>query len=839
MSNASFYKRFQDARSVAVSILESTDWPPRSKAAAANLLQVINHSPLAQNLSEDTVGIPEDLRDALEQFTRVLQEVATKLEKVASKYGTRRRGVRDRIKYYLAMLRPGRCIQVLQTCEDDVDKASASVGHSIDRAGQNSAVSKRGAESEAIIPTVEKNRTAAITEETHEAAAGTLKQPDVPGVPPPAPLLQPNTKQSQPNDLGTELSKDTGRREALEIARKVFSSVEAASGLIPAVGDYIGAGAKVGLACVEMAQVMHDNEDTAEELMSRTDELSDLLKPFGQRSYEPEKEKATNLVQELQRQLRLVQSEIKKLQSAGSWAKFMSSGERAEVLKEWKEKIQTTMDNIQANIATLRKEREDLTDRLGDGNYGARDSEMENVICLPGTRVDILARINDWVKGDRSERVFWLRGMAGRGKSAIASTVAYGWREQKASCALFHFRRGQTALSSRLVCALARQLICHGTPEVKEAVLQAVRDNRDVATMRLEDQFKILLVDSLARLGEDCAPVLLAIDALDECEGPKYAERFINAIARHTSSFRVRVRFLLTSRPEDALVRALRPKGWGEGDLDDAAGTVQDITMFLHNGLLRIGKEHGLGDDWPSEQDVKSLAELSQGLFQWANTALKYIGQKLPEDRLRALLDAPSQWAGLDDLYHQILAQAFFRPKLAAREAQFLCRVLGIIIGAPYAVSLEIVSYLCADYERLANKKPDEIAKFIRWEVLGDLGSILFMPISPGGALQFMHTSIRDLLIDPERCAQKPYFIDHLHHHQNIALRCIALMQNNLQKNICGLTDLSKSNLDPDVQNLIQQHVPRGLQYCCCAWPTHLAAWLHDSQLDSSSGKIM
>ncbi|KIO22924.1 hypothetical protein M407DRAFT_40618, partial [Tulasnella calospora MUT 4182] len=126
--------------------------------------------------------------------------------------------------------------------------------------------------------------------------------------------------------------------------------------------------------------------------------------------------------------------------------------------------------------------------------------------------------INGWVSGGKSsEPLFWIKGMAGRGKSAIASTVAHEWRKRKASCALFHFRRGQTALSKRLVCALARQLICCGTTEVREAVLQAVRNNRDVATMAMGDQFRILLVDSLRNLEQNSSPVLLVVDALDEC----------------------------------------------------------------------------------------------------------------------------------------------------------------------------------------------------------------------------------------------------------------------------------------------------------------------------------
>lgn len=44
-------------------------------------------------------------------------------------------------------------------------------------------------------------------------------------------------------------------RERVEVARAAFEVIEAISGTIPVVGSYVGAGAKVGLAVVEMVQV--------------------------------------------------------------------------------------------------------------------------------------------------------------------------------------------------------------------------------------------------------------------------------------------------------------------------------------------------------------------------------------------------------------------------------------------------------------------------------------------------------------------------------------------------------------------------------------------------------
>jgi hypothetical protein len=54
---------------------------------------------------------------------------------------------------------------------------------------------------------------------------------------------------------------------------------------------------------------------------------------------------------------------------------------------------------------------------------GAGDTEKE---CLEGTRTEILSEIIDWVNstGDDVSRVLWLSGTAGKGKSAIAHTIA-------------------------------------------------------------------------------------------------------------------------------------------------------------------------------------------------------------------------------------------------------------------------------------------------------------------------------------------------------------------------------------------------------------------------------
>jgi len=42
---------------------------------------------------------------------------------------------------------------------------------------------------------------------------------------------------------------------------------------------------------------------------------------------------------------------------------------------------------------------------------------------MVGTRVQVLRDIQDWICDMKAPRIFWLTGMAGTGKSAIAWTI--------------------------------------------------------------------------------------------------------------------------------------------------------------------------------------------------------------------------------------------------------------------------------------------------------------------------------------------------------------------------------------------------------------------------------
>ncbi|KAJ7833331.1 hypothetical protein B0H14DRAFT_2178507, partial [Mycena olivaceomarginata] len=62
--------------------------------------------------------------------------------------------------------------------------------------------------------------------------------------------------------------------------------------------------------------------------------------------------------------------------------------------------------------------------------------------CLEGTRVDLLADLRAWSRNPDSPRIFWLDGMAGTGKSAIARSFCHMLRDDKQLGGSFFCLRG-------------------------------------------------------------------------------------------------------------------------------------------------------------------------------------------------------------------------------------------------------------------------------------------------------------------------------------------------------------------------------------------------------------
>ncbi|KAG2107703.1 uncharacterized protein F5147DRAFT_613219, partial [Suillus discolor] len=152
--------------------------------------------------------------------------------------------------------------------------------------------------------------------------------------------------------------------------------------------------------------------------------------------------------------------------------------------------------------------------------------------CLEGTRVVLLDHIYGTLDDKSKNRLIWLHGTAGVGKSAVAFTVAERMRALKVTdetiiekrlAGTFFFSRKHTnrRTTARFFATLAYQLASN-FPSVRTHVNKAILENPALLHPdgSLRDQMEALFSRPLRQLKHslrNCPPLAFVIDALDEC----------------------------------------------------------------------------------------------------------------------------------------------------------------------------------------------------------------------------------------------------------------------------------------------------------------------------------
>ncbi|KAG2150683.1 uncharacterized protein EDB93DRAFT_329266 [Suillus bovinus] len=255
--------------------------------------------------------------------------------------------------------------------------------------------------------------------------------------------------------------------------------------------------------------------------------------------------------------------------------------------------------------------------------------------CLPNTRKDILSDIQNWISSteEGAPCVFWLSGTAGKGKSAIAHTIAKWYIENGGlgSCFCFDRTRQAGRRQDKIFTTVARELgDCN--PIVRQALAQAVRDHDGLErTPDITKQWQELIVEPISIASKAmAAPVLIVIDALDESGEANSREQILcllagklNTSTSHLSELPPNFRILLTSRPLEDIHNTLHAAPHVcHVSLDNVPSefTKLDIQLYISHKLEDLRLRRILND-----AHFKDLALKSDGLFEWACLACEYI----------------------------------------------------------------------------------------------------------------------------------------------------------------------------------------------------------------------
>lgn len=181
--------------------------------------------------------------------------------------------------------------------------------------------------------------------------------------------------------------------------------------------------------------------------------------------------------------------------------------------------------------------------------------------CLDGTRKDLLYSLIHGLTAPSPEtNVFWLYGLAGSGKSTIATTIADQLRDHAELGAFLFFDRNSPAQSgpNGVIRTLAYQMALSNNI-LRDAICDAIERDPQLTTRTLNSQFNDLILAPLRSCSSRIKrPVICVLDAFDECGDAQSRRTLLGLLAEHLPLLPQHFRFLITSRPELDLRSTLR-----------------------------------------------------------------------------------------------------------------------------------------------------------------------------------------------------------------------------------------------------------------------------------------
>ncbi|KAK6529885.1 hypothetical protein TWF281_009041 [Arthrobotrys megalospora] len=445
--------------------------------------------------------------------------------------------------------------------------------------------------------------------------------------------------------------------------------------------------------------------------------------------------------------------------------------------------------------------------------------------CLPDTRVDILKGIRRWADTKDERCIFWLNGLAGTGKSTISRTIAREYYKKKRLGASFFFSRGGGDIShaGKFFTSIAVQL-AGVSPSLKRHICEAIVENGNIGAQSLRDQWDQLILQPLSKSGSyPHQSLVIVVDALDECDDENDIRTILQLLTEAASLDTVKVRIFMTSRPEVSIRHGFRQISDSEHHnfvLHNVSPSIidHDISIFLEYHFELIRKHYGLHDGWPGDQQIKALLQRASGLFIWAATAFRFVkeGKGFAPCRLSLILEGNASFGGpekhLNDIYLTVLENSI-SPDYTPQEQEILFRAQRETIGTIVVLFSPLSAVSLATLLQIP--KPDIVM------ALDDLHSILHIPEDQTQPIRLHHLSFRDFLLDENRCSNPLFQVDEKEAHKFLALSCLQLMSEKLERDICKLR--SPGTLAADVQwDLVMRYLPNELQYACLYWVQHV-----------------
>ncbi|CAE6526679.1 unnamed protein product, partial [Rhizoctonia solani] len=162
-------------------------------------------------------------------------------------------------------------------------------------------------------------------------------------------------------------------------------------------------------------------------------------------------------------------------------------------------------------------------------------TQVSRRCCKEGTRTDVLAGLDAWLDDPTSWPIYWMDGMAGTGKTTIASTFCERVEKRKLLAASFFCTRSSSDCRdvTRIVPTIAYQLARYSIP-YQAAICKILGQSPDIGSKNITKQFEQLLNEPVQQVKEAISQhILIVIDALDECDDRDGVERILSMLFKY------------------------------------------------------------------------------------------------------------------------------------------------------------------------------------------------------------------------------------------------------------------------------------------------------------------
>ncbi|QRW00943.1 Vegetative incompatibility protein HET-E-1 [Ceratobasidium sp. AG-Ba] len=488
-------------------------------------------------------------------------------------------------------------------------------------------------------------------------------------------------------------------------------------------------------------------------------------------------------------------------------------------LKTWK-----TVDEI-ATEARLRS----LPIAEEAKHRSAQSSNLRRVGCTPDTRIGVLEDLKHWADDSSSEKIYWLNGMAGTGKTTITYSFCEQLKASERLAASFYCSRQLPSCRNvnQIVPTISYQLALFSRP-FRHAVSGALQD-LDIHNQPLPDQFESLVAQPLRTIHRTLPfDLVIVIDALDECEDSEGVGQILEVLLSHTHSLPVKV--FVASRPDTKILDRLRSKTGGRASKElrlhelDSSVVHSDITLYLSS---KLGTYKDVTQD-----DIGLLAMKSGVLFIYAATVVRFIenggnsrGPKRLKDILKSYRNGTSVTDGekdMDKLYTTILESVIDDPDLTHEDQVQTKLILWTFICAQEPLSVHaLAGLLNLDDETIVGP------------ALRSLSSVLQIS-DETGVVNTLHASFPDYLINPKRSGA--FYCDSEHTHAQILEQCFRQIKSTrVPFNICDLKSSYVSDDEvPEMKSTVKREISEIVFYSCRYWGAHIRLGTHSKQQEAA-----